>query len=325
MTTTTDRPALEPCERCKSPIEAGDLRCAVCSLPVPERAQPIAATVARILRCEECGAALAYDIDAGAPRCAFCGALAHEEQPHDPLERAEHYLPFRVTLADARAALKNWLRGLSWLRPADLDSQATVDSLQPLWWVGWTFDVDASVSFTADSDEGARRAAWAPHSGRRSVSMRGVLVSASRGLSHAEARRLGPYFDLESGARELPESPDPGRPATVEYFDVQRSAARELVTRAVEAHALELARAWVPGTRVRNVHVAVLPERLTTRRYAFPTYVLAYRYRGALYRALVHGQDDSVVIGRAPWSWAKIAAIAAALAGVAALVLWRLL
>jgi hypothetical protein len=45
---------------------------------------------------------------------------------------------------------------------------------------------------------------------------------------------------------------------------------------------------------------------LVTRRVALPTYVLAYRYQGRAYRALVHGQDARCVMGVAPLSVRKI-------------------
>ena len=53
---------------------------------------------------------------------------------------------------------------------------------------------------------------------------------------------------------------------------------------------------------------------------AFPAFVLAYRYRETLYRAVVHGQDPGCVIGEAPLSWAKIAMVVAAGLAVIAVV-----
>ena len=50
----------------------------------------------------------------------------------------------------------------------------------------------------------------------------------------------------------------------------------------------------VPGSRVRNLHVAVVLSSLETKRYALPAYVLAYQYRGKVYRVVVHGQDAGV-------------------------------
>jgi hypothetical protein len=70
----------------------------------------------------------------------------------------------------------------------------------------------------------------------------------------------------------------------------------------------------------RNLHVELLLRDLTTRRLALPAYIVAYRYRGRVYRALVGGQRGTV-IGRAPLSAARIALAAGAalalLAGIA--------
>lgn len=311
-----------PCTRCRSPLLPDDLRCAVCALPVPAPVLAIVADeVARVVRCDECGAAVTYDAEKQGTSCAFCGALAHVEVRRDPLERADAYLPFLVDEAQARAALRAWLRGLGFFRPPDLAGAAVLDELRPLYWVGWTFDVDALVSYAADSSAGSRRSDWAPHSGQRTATMRQVLVSASRGLSHREADALFPSFDLAT-ARPEPGPPE-GAALTVEEFDVQRSAARDIITDAVSEHARHLARHWLPGARVRKLKVAVLARKLYTRRYGFPTYVLCYRYRGRPYRALVHGQDADAVVGRAPWSLARLA-IPVAVLMAAALVWWLL-
>ena len=52
------------CTRCQTALEDGDLRCAICALPVPATdaaAHPgDGAPRAQILRCRECGAALAF-------------------------------------------------------------------------------------------------------------------------------------------------------------------------------------------------------------------------------------------------------------------------
>ncbi|MCB9619847.1 MAG: zinc ribbon domain-containing protein [Sandaracinus sp.] len=312
------------CTRCGSPLSAGDLRCAVCALPCPpppEGESPYR-SVARVLRCEGCGAALTYDVHAQAPRCAFCGSVAHLEESEDPIEEAEGYLPFTVAPDAARDALRAWLGSLGWFRPDDLASDANVDTLTPLWWVGWTFDVEALVSWTADSDFGSRRSDWAPHSGQTPMSLRASLVSASRGLSETETRRLAPGYALESAT----ERPHAMEGAQIERFDVQRSAARLIVQRALEAQAASRAREAVPGHRVRNVHSVVLPKRLTTRRWAFPCYVLAYRYRDRLYRAVVHGQNPRLVFGDAPYSLAKILSVVVPIAlAIAALVAYVLL
>ena len=301
-------PIVAACVRCSSPLEHGDFRCAICSLPTPipavepSRAREVTAAV---MRCNGCGAAVAYDAKAAAPKCAFCGSVTQLEQQEDPLEQAEAFLAFRVDPEQAKAALKQWMAGLGWFRPADLRDTAVVDKLEPLWWAGWAFDASVSVTWAADSDAGSGRSSWAPHAGSFALELDNVLVSASRGLTDAECEALAPGYNLADNSP----TPDETRRAKVEQFDVQRSSARATISRALTTVAANHARPRVPGSSVRNLRVAVVPERMSTRRLGFPAYVLAYRYGDSVYRAIVHGQNPQFVVGKAPWSWTRIVMI----------------
>ena len=295
------------CRRCKSPLEPEDLRCAVCALPVPfDPDAGVAEEVAQILRCNGCGAAVRYSAEVRAPRCDFCDSVMEVETPEDPIEQAEQFLRFSVSDDEARRALSSWLGGLGFFRPSDLQARAAVDALKPLWWAGWIFEAEGTMCWAADSNAGSRRSRWAPHSGECSLSVRNVVVPASRGLTEDECEALIPRYDVANAAPQ----PEGHPKATVEQFAVQRSAARKIIRRALEAVAVARATEQAPGTSHRNVHVSVLPTRLGSRHYAFPAYVLAYRYKDELYRAIVHGQDARCVVGEAPWSIARIAMVA---------------
>lgn len=313
---------LPPCTRCESPIEEGDLRCPICALPVPAAPEPAArATRAQVLRCVECGAAIAFSALEQAPRCAFCGATMKVEQPIDPIEAAQLRIPFEVDRAEAEAALRGWLGQRGFFAPKTLKQEAVLESLTPLCWAGWIVSADAAVAWTADSDEGARRAAWAPHSGQVSLRFDAICVPASRGLDHEECRLLVPSYDLAK-AVAVTSPAIPGEvPAVIESFDAQRSAARATIQRAIEATAKTRVEGDIPGRRFRNVHVACLLEAQTTRRVALPAWVLAYRYRGAPYRAIVHGQRPEVVFGSSPKDWVKIAAVTLAVLAVVGAIL----
>jgi hypothetical protein len=306
------------CGRCASPLERGDLRCPICNAAAPETAVGDSKrTVVEVLRCGACGAAVSYDARSRAPACAFCGSVTRLEAPEDPPEETQLELPFTVDRTSAERAYGEWLRGLGWFRPSDLGSASRLETMTPLWWVGWVFDAEATVTWTADSDADARRSEWAPHSGQTELRFDDVVVSASRGLTAGETERLIPTYDLET-ARDAASKPEPG--ATIERFDLPRSAARGRVGAFIERLVRErLERGAIPGTRFRNVHAAVALRRLVTRRVAFPSYVLAYRYRGSVYRVVISGQDATCVIGTAPTSTAKILAVV--LGGLAALAL----
>lgn len=296
------------CRRCESPLESSDLRCAICGLAAPAPERPASEeAVEQVLRCHGCGAAVAYRAEVQAPRCDFCGEVMELETPDDPVDQAEAFVRFRVTPEQARAALEAWLGSRGFFRPSDLRARARINELRPLWWAGWMFDADVLMSWAADSDAGARRSRWAPHAGQARVSMRRAVVPASRGLELDECVALLPFYDV---ADTTPTPEEAFRDATVEQFVLQRSSARKLLREALRDAATEHAVAQIPGSTHRNLEVEVLPTRLDTRHMAFPAYVLAYRYREKLYRAIVHGQAPDCVVGRAPWAVGRIVAVA---------------
>lgn len=304
------------CARCDSPIETGDLRCSVCSHAVREPETRVEKPRANVVRCNDCGACVGYDVNAQAPRCAFCGSVTHVESIEDPVEQADATLAFRVGAKEAQDALSEWLGTRGFFCPSDLKKESTVAELEPLWWPAWVFDAQVEVSWAADSNAGSRRSSWAPHSGMVRDEYRNVLVSASRGLTQKECLRLGSSTILSTG--DEPANGPEG--AVTELFDVQRSSARQRILSAVDALARKTAAEQIPGSVHRNLHVSTVLSGLRSRRISVPTYVLAYRYRGKLYRALVHGQDSRTVLGSTPTSWLKVGLVAAAVVAAVALV-----
>jgi len=309
------------CQRCESVISTDDLRCPICNLTTPgsgtaDRPE----SVVDILRCSGCGAAMTYDVAKGAAACAFCGSVLEVEHPADPLEQAQTLLPFTVDSAVARQAFATWLGSLGWFRPGDLRTDARLETIRPLRWVGWVFDARADVCWTADTDADTRQSDWAPHSGRADLEYDDVVVPATRGLTREEVAVLLPSYDLASVAAAADLVDD----ATVEQFDVPRSTARARLVEAVERLALKrLAGRHLPGRRVRNLKAATVLRGLKARRFALPAWVLAYRYKDRLYRTVLSGQDATCLKGEAPYSAARITAVAAG--GVALVVLLTLL
>lgn len=293
------------CARCDSPIEGDDLRCPICSQAVPAGQSDRPKAHVDVLRCDGCGAAVSYNEKVRAPKCAFCGSVMRLETPADPMEQTRHFLPFTVTRAEAADAYRHWLKGLGFFRPSDLAATARLESLKALWWVGWVFLADALVSWAADSDYGRRKAPWAPHAGQLQMPFQDILVPATRGLSEAETTHLADSYRLET-ARDTPGGGDDE--AVVEQFDVRRSAARQRVAEAMGRLAEHGVKSGpLPGSRFRNFAAVILLRRLQTLRYAFPAYVVAYRYRGRLFRTVISGQDSTTILGTAPYSPWKIA------------------
>jgi hypothetical protein len=306
------------CRRCQTPLEHGDLRCSICSQAAPRDLAAPQHTEVQILRCTGCGAAIGYDPKHQAPSCSFCDSVVKLEIVEDPLEQTQGYLPFTVSPQAAGEALQNWLGSLGWFRPSDLRSSAQLLHLRPLWWVAWVFDADSCISWAADSDAGRGRSQWSPHASQSDVRFRRILASASRGLTLAEVAAISGGMNLDSVQAE----PLGADKATLEQFDVPRSQARQQVVAALHAMADQHVRQHeIPGGRFRNVHVSVVVQGLVTRRLSLPAYVLAYRYKRELYRVVICGQDAQRIIGKAPYSTAKIVLAVIAIAGLLMLLL----
>ncbi len=316
------------CARCETALEAGDLRCSVCALPVPVATRPREDKLrAKVLRCTDCGAVVGFSPDKQAPHCGFCNAVMAIEQPHDPIEVARVRLPFTVEREAAERALRGWLGTRGWFAPATLRDEATLESFSPLCWAAWLVSADARVAWTADSDAGAVRSDWAPHAGEVEMAFENLVIPASRGLSTGECRALVPHYDLATAVAVAPDI-GPAEPSDlmIESFDVQRSAARAEVCAAIERTAKVRVERYVPGRRHRNIDVACMLEDQRTDRVALPAWVLAYRYRGQVFRAVVHGQRPDVVLGKSPIDWAKVGKLIASIAaGIAIVVVAALL
>ncbi len=306
------------CGRCQSVISVDDLRCPICNLTTSvSRIADRNDAVVDILRCSGCGASMTYQVARQSAACAFCGSVLEVEHPADPMEEAKFLLPFTVDRAQAEAAFRAWLHSLGWFRPGDLRTEARLETIQPLRWVGWVFDARAEVSWAADTDHDTHRSDWAPHAGHTEITYDDVVVPASRGLTRDEIELLLPSYDLGTAD----DGTDLVDDATLERFDVPRSTARARLIEAVERLGRRrLEGRHLPGRRSRNLSIATVLRGLEARRFAFPAWVLAYRYKNRLYRTVLSGQDAGCLKGEAPYSAARIAAvIAGALAAALAL------
>ncbi|HEV7557183.1 MAG TPA: hypothetical protein VGO00_17065, partial [Kofleriaceae bacterium] len=218
------------CARCSSPLEDGDLRCCVCALPVATERTSVAKARVSILRCHHCGAAVVYAATSQTLRCGFCGWNGTIEQPVDPIEEAQRLVPFDIDDAEAAAMIRAWLARRGYFAPTALALDAEFEKLTPLYWAAWVVNARAHVAWTADSDDGAGRSAWAPHAGQLVMTFDDIVVPASRGMSRADSRRLVPYYDL---SKAVPV--EVRQRVMIESFDAQRSAARRQVHHAIES------------------------------------------------------------------------------------------
>lgn len=297
------------CVRCAFALDSRDLRCPICGLATPAaRGNAPQAVGARVARCDECGAAVVWSAEDRSARCAFCSAATHVEDASTSVDMPEDVLRFAVTPEMARAAVRRWM-GKGFLRPFGFASRARIEHLQPLWWAGWLIHTRTFVTWTADSDHGARRAGVAPHTGQAHLAIGPVILSASQGLPREMANLLVPLYDLSLRATtdELAARTAGPPDAQLELFETDRAALRATCVETIRVLAQQmLQNGVVPGTRHKRIRVEPIVETLSTRRLALPVYLLSYRFRDRVYRVVVHGQRVNTLHGEAPQSAIKI-------------------
>lgn len=264
---------------------------------------------------------MSWSAEKAAVACAFCGGAVALDEIVDPVEQTELWIPFYVDRERAQSALRAWFNTLGWFYPSDLASASTVDSIKAIWWPAWIFKARVQATWTADSDAGAGRSAWAPHSGVTELAFESILLGASRGLTEVEMASLAKAYDLSPAVT----SPDRGFDVLEETFDIQRSAARKRVAKACQQlAAAAIKNGHIPGEKYRKVKTSLVVSNLITRRVALPAWILAYRYRGELHRVVVHGQVPGQILGTAPRSWLKIMAVALGAVGLGGVLLFLL-
>ncbi len=309
-------PVSQRCSVCGSLLDEEDLFCSNCGTEAPghQHHQPRHATAEMIgFSCQGCGASMSYSARDEALRCPFCGSVQLLQQPRQRALAPEAVVPFRVGRSQARQALQRWLSQGFW-RPADLVQEAQLVKIAPVYVPYWVFRASTHTYWTADSSHtppGAR-ADWYPVFGEHRGEYESLLVGASGVLADEEIGSLVP-FDLSQAVE--PEKADFGH-AVVEQFALPRRHARPVARALLESLEYQACGRLVPGSH-RNLHVNVLVTGMSSRPVLLPVWIMAYRYRGRVYRFLVNGQTGKAT-GTAPVSWFKItmAVLLTALAAV---------
>jgi len=295
-------------------------------------------TPVRTTRCQECGATVSFSQSVTSTECDFCGSsqvLAQEENRQ--LIRPESVVPFNVDGKQAAVRFREWLKGL-WFRPSDLKARANVTELNGVYVPYWTFDAMVDSSWTADAgyyyyeteeytetdDKGntqvktrqVRLVRWEPASGARHDRYDDLLVCASRGLPEALARKLS-SFDT-AGLKPY----DPAYLAgwKAEEYAIDLKQAWQQAQATIESTQQNRCSSDVPGDTHRSLRVSNRFGDETFKHVLLPLWISAFRYGSKVYRFLVNGQTGEVV-GKAPWSAAKLALFIGSIAALVALII----
>ncbi len=306
------------CHVCRAWFDVEDLFCHNCGTEAPpsldpqgEHGKPVRLAdrtpSALAFRCTACGASMNYDASARALRCPFCGNQQLERQAAHRTLRPEVVIPLQLDRAGATRRLQAFL-GSSFWHPSDLATSAAIHQIVPIYFPAWLFNAATQTHFTADSSATPPRASgdWCPVYGTHATRYENILVPASFVLSEGEIRDIEPY-ELSQGE---PTERVNLEEVTVEEFQVPQRSARSLARRAIEHYEHQACIAQVAG-KVRNLRVNVLLSDIRGKPALLPVWILAYTYRGTIYRVLVNGQSGKIS-GKAPFSVWKLFGVIAA-------------
>ena len=98
--------------------------------------------------------------------------------------------------------------------------------------------------------------------------------------------------------------------ASVECFELSRSRARQRILAHIESYGRAAVKdvSELRGAETRKINAVGYLKGLRTQNVSLPAYILAYRYKGKLYRVVINGQDASVSCGEYPVSAVKVIA-----------------
>lgn len=296
------------CEKCREHLDEDDLFCPNCGHEAPgEEHAPAGRMTVHRFDCAGCGASLTWELEIQGLRCAFCGQAKLEEKAVLQVPPPHLIVPFRIDREQAGALYRAWL-GRGTFRPGDLRSESKVTEMRGVYLPYWLFSIDCHAWWTADSNHvppGAR-AEWAPHFGEHAGRYASQLVPASAVLTSSQLWKV----DIWDLAQAVPYTPEALRDHPAEAFAISRKHARLTAIRGFEALLREDCEKKVPGTRRRNVRINPLFTGAHASPALMPVWIMAYEYRGRIYRFLINGQSGEVK-GRAPVSvWRALAALA---------------
>lgn len=324
-----------PCSACGAPIEDHDPFCSACGTPMPVPLAEVAPEPAARhgFQCESCGSRVDTEAEQRSYVCPFCDSTyVLEYAPAETGRQApEFVIGFAVTPERARACFEEWLGRRSWFRPSDLRTASVVDRLRGVYLPFWSFSMLAdsrwsaaigmhwyrTETYTTRDSQGktvtrtrrVQETEWHALHGAHHEHYSGHFLSASRGLTQAEAERIFP-FQWPALRRYAPYFLAGW---LCEEFSLTREEALPLCQQEFRNRERASIAAFLPGDTHRNLQVTTDFRHVHSDLCLLPVYVLTYRYSGRLYRFLLNGQTGRFA-GDKPLSWHRIGAFALVIA-----------
>ena len=288
----------------------------------------------RLVKCQSCNAISVLDPKRQAQNCEFCGSA--QLVPYEETKaafRPESVLPFKLSEASARDAIRAWY-GRLWLAPSALKRKAMTDTVRGVYLPYWTFDAHVDSEWTAEaghyyyatetySEGGQTRTRqvqhirWEPAAGRLQHFFDDDLVCASVGVHPELLRGIEPFPTQDLRPY------DAGYVAgwVVERYQIDLVAAAQRARDAMDAKVQALCAQQIPGDTFRNLVVRSDYSGQTFKHILAPVWLLTYTFGARAFQCALNGVTGAVrgEYPKSPW---KVALIVLAIFVVVVLALW---
>lgn len=279
------------------------------------------------LRCKNCGASGEYDVLAAADFCPFCGGsvvLCGEDPP-------DGVIPFKMEEEDIFSHLRNWFKTKK-MAPGKFKKLARIANPRASFVPFWTYDAHVETSYTAEVGEDETRTYtdsdgdlhtetvthWHWVSGDYAMDFDNLPINASNrpDFSNTDGdtfrqEELLPYSS-EVLAGKFAEKPNFDR------GEGWQRGQRVMKSRLESAIESSLLGRW---DHVRSVNTDPVYSHVRYKSIYLPIWLCDYEYRGKRYTCTINAQTGKV-IGKAPVSPFKVAAIVVAVLAAVALIIY---
>jgi DNA-directed RNA polymerase subunit RPC12/RpoP len=289
------------------------------------------------IKCENCGATTSWGKEV-AGDCAFCGSPYVISQPQqDDIIRPETLVPFKVNEKKAKSIFHDWI-SKGFFRPSALKKMGRLEHLSGVYVPFWTYDSATHSDWTADAgyyyyvtesysayENGkrvtktrrVRKTRWVPASGSRNDFYNDELIVASKGLDYHLVFKIYPFHLNQL----VPYKPDYISGWLAEDYAIDVRGGWGIAKGHILSKERSRCASDVPGDTHRFLRVNTSFSNITYKHILLPVWVASYNYKGKTYHFLINGQTGELQ-GYAPISWLKVAAVAGAIIGVVATVLY---
>jgi predicted RNA-binding Zn-ribbon protein involved in translation (DUF1610 family) len=276
------------------------------------------------VRCDGCGAVVAFTPPEVAGECPFCGRkIIAQPKSADPLVAPEGVLPFLVSQKQASEVIKKWISS-RWFAPNKLKRLAYQEGVGGIYLPFWTYDAHTTSHYTGERGEyyydqetytetdaqgnrvtktrSVRRTRWYPASGTVERWHDDVLVAGTKSVQLNRLRALEPW-DLD----QL----QPYQEAYLSGFKAQRyevdlgqgfESAIQIMAMIIEGDV----RNDIGGDEQRINNISTSYSAVTFKHLLLPVYLGAYRFNEKVYQVMVNARTGEVQ-GDRPYSIWKIA------------------